>query len=318
MRLPQKRPIPKRFRKPSIGMQASSNLLLVLSMIMFAAGFPAAEYLLDEWSPIALSFARLCIAAAGMVAVWIIVDGWRRVVGAPWMRAMFVGGVGFGFGSHLLLIAQSISDPVTAAIMVTTMPIMGMIMEVFLDGRRITLRLMLGVSATFVGGVFATGTNPQMIDAGAGALIALLATVLFTWGSRATVKSFPDLTSIGRSSITIVGAMMAIAMIFAISLFTGTTTLPPVQSAQNWALLVYYALGALGLSQVFWIMGVGRMGIGMASLHMNMTPFYVMLLMLALGGSWQWGQAVGAGIVAVGVFVAQLKNPLRRSVPQTE
>ncbi len=318
MRLPQKRPIPKRFRKPSIGMQASSNLLLVLSMIMFAAGFPAAEYLFDEWSPIALSFARLCIAAAGMVAVWIIVDGWRRVVGAPWMRAMFVGGVGFGFGSHLLLIAQSISDPVTAAIMVTTMPIMGMIMEVFLDGRRITLRLMLGVSATFVGSVFATGANPQMIDAGAGALIALLATVLFTWGSRATVKSFPDLTSIGRSSITIVGAMMAIAMIFAISLFTGTTTLPPVQSAQNWALLVYYALGALGLSQVFWIMGVGRMGIGMASLHMNLTPFYVMLLMLALGGSWQWGQAVGAGIVAVGVFVAQLKNPLRRSVPQTE
>ena len=36
--------------------------------------------------------------------------------------------------------------------------------------------------------------------------------------------------------------------------------------------------------------------------------FYVMLIMVAFGGSWDWDQALGATILMLGVVVAQRGN----------
>jgi drug/metabolite transporter (DMT)-like permease len=69
--------------------------------------------------------------------------------------------------------------------------------------------------------------------------------------------------------------------------------------------LVAASIGSIALSQTLWIVSVGLLGIGIASLHMNAVPFYVMLITFAMGGSWNWAQAAGAAIVVLGVAVAQ-------------
>jgi drug/metabolite transporter (DMT)-like permease len=56
-----------------------------------------------------------------------------------------------------------------------------------------------------------------------------------------------------------------------------------------------------------WIHGVGQVGIGVASFHLNAAPFYVMMIMLLFGHDWSWQQAIGAGILALGVILAQSK-----------
>ena len=61
----------------------------------------------------------------------------------------------------------------------------------------------------------------------------------------------------------------------------------------------------MGLSQLLWIASVGRLGIGLASFHINVAPFYVMVIMLVLGAAWSWPQAIGAAIVGAGVVLAQ-------------
>jgi drug/metabolite transporter (DMT)-like permease len=66
-----------------------------------------------------------------------------------------------------------------------------------------------------------------------------------------------------------------------------------------------YGIASLGLSQLLWIAGVKGLGVGIASMHINAAPFYVMLFMMALGSAWNWWQALGATIVAVAVIVAQ-------------
>ena len=79
----------------------------------------------------------------------------------------------------------------------------------------------------------------------------------------------------------------------------------------NMGLLLIYACLALGLSQVFWIKAVGEVGIGVASFHLNATPFYVMIIIFILGSEWNWMQALGAVILTVGTVMAQL--PEKRS-----
>ena len=71
-------------------------------------------------------------------------------------------------------------------------------------------------------------------------------------------------------------------------------------------------VGSLALSQVLWIKSVGRLGIGLAALHINAAPFYVMLILFAFGAPWNWTQALGAAIVGLGVLVAQGVIPLTR------
>ena len=69
--------------------------------------------------------------------------------------------------------------------------------------------------------------------------------------------------------------------------------------------LLVFGMGSLAISQCLWIIAVGQLGIGAASLHMNAVPFYVMVMVFALGGAWNWWQAAGAAVVVLGVAVAQ-------------
>ena len=61
----------------------------------------------------------------------------------------------------------------------------------------------------------------------------------------------------------------------------------------------------MALSQLLWIISVGRIGIGAASMHMNAAPFYTMLIVFLLGGAWNWWQTLGAAIVVLGALIAQ-------------
>ena len=82
--------------------------------------------------------------------------------------------------------------------------------------------------------------------------------------------------------------------------------------ASQIGLLAIYAVAGMALSQVMWIASVGKLGVAVASFHINVAPFYVMLIMVALGDDWSWSKAVGAAIVIAGVIVAQ-KPPRRRA-----
>jgi drug/metabolite transporter (DMT)-like permease len=77
--------------------------------------------------------------------------------------------------------------------------------------------------------------------------------------------------------------------------------------------LAIFAIGGLAISQMLWIVAVGKLGVGLAALHINATPFYVMLILFALGGAWNWMQAFGALLVAIGVIIAQeWKMPMKK------
>ena len=53
----------------------AGNTLALISIFLFAAGFPAAEVLLEVWHPITLMFFRLILAVATLVILWIFMEG---------------------------------------------------------------------------------------------------------------------------------------------------------------------------------------------------------------------------------------------------
>ncbi len=284
----------------------SANLICMASMLIWAAGLPAAELIIPLIPPLPMTAMRTGLAGLVLMAVWIAVEGSGPALRANWGVGIIVGGICLGLGAVLLVIGQAYTDSVTVSIMVATIPIIGIGLEVLLDGRRMTWALTIGLIFGIIGGLLALVQGGFNLDLGIGALAAFGSCLAFTWGSRATVTSLPGMTTLGRTALTVTGAFIAsLAFSLAWAVIGGA----PVQwAALGWpefGALLMFGIGSLAVSQLLWIIGVERLGIGTASLHMNAVPFYVMIFAFALGAAWNWPQTVGAVIVVLGVMIAQ-------------
>ena len=134
----------------------------------------------------------------------------------------------------------------------------------------------------------------------------MLGAVLYAWGSRATIVYLPKLTSLGQTTVTSFGMT-----VFGIGFYIGAlilglpgTVIPEITN-NHIILILITGWVSLSISQYLWIKGVGKLGIGIASFHLNGAPFFVMLILLVLGGDWNWQQAFGALVLVFGVMISQ-------------
>ena len=283
-----------------------ANFICMLSMLVWAAGLPAADLLISKVPPLQLTAARMAMAALVLLPLWVVLEGPAPLKSARWGKGIVIGGLSIGLGAFMLVIGQSMTGSVTVAIISASMPLIGIAIEVLLDGRKLTLALILGLILALIGGVMALGSGAASLNLGLGALFCFASVLTFTIGSRLTVTAFPDLTPMGRTTVTLTGAAILTSLAALIHMGIGAET-------PNWALLGWrefgalaiFSIGGVAISQLLWIMSVGQLGIGLASLHINATPFYVMLILFAFGAAWSWPQAIAAAVVGLGVLIAQ-------------
>lgn len=284
----------------------TANLIGMASMLIWATGFPAVDRLLPIFGPLPLTALRMGTAILLLVPLWFLMDGSRALARAPWVRGMWIGAVGFGLGAFLIVLAQQMTDAVTVAIISSTMPVIGIALECLFDGRRLTPLLLLGLALGILGGTLAYLSGIGSMGLGLGALVAFGSTLAFTWASRETVRGLPGMSSIGRAAITFTGAAAATTVA---ALIAGVLGKANVQWAaidlNNVMMLAYYGIASLAISQALWIVAVGRLGIGIAAMHINAAPFYTMIIVWLLGAAFNWPQAGGAALVLLGVLVAQ-------------
>jgi drug/metabolite transporter (DMT)-like permease len=292
----------------------SANLICMGSMLIWAAGLPAADHLIPLLIPEQLNALRMLLAGGFLVVVWALFEGFAPLRATNWLKGIAVGSL-IGLGAWFLIKGQAIGGAVTAAVISSTLPVVGIALEVALDGRKVTLALILGLILSLAGGVMALDLGAGGAGGGLslawGAVLCFCSVVSFTIGSRLTVTAFPKETPLGRTAVTLTGA--AIAALIVAGGQVGLGGEMPSFAAWGWkeiGAILLFSVGALGISQVMWIMSVERLGIGLSALHINAAPFYVMLILFALGGLWNWPQAFAAALVGLGVLIAQGILPL--------
>jgi drug/metabolite transporter (DMT)-like permease len=160
--------------------------------------------------------------------------------------------------------------------------------------------------ASITGGFIAVSENIS-IDLGWGVLMALGSGFCFMWASDKSVTRLSELSSIARSSITFTGAAIFTTVSFVIFFSLGLIEVPNWLTNYQFFSLIIYSVIAMAVSQVFFIASIDKVGIAITSLHLNFSPFYVMLILFVLGGTWDLRAVIGASIVAFGVWLAQLK-----------
>ncbi len=287
-----------------------ANLICMFSMLIWAAGLPAADHLIPLLLAEQLNALRMVLAGGFLVAVWALWEGFGPLRRTNWLKGIAVGSL-IGLGAWFLIKGQAIGGAVTAAVISSTLPVVGIAIEVLLEGRKMTAALILGLILSLIGGLMALDLGVGGMSLGWGAFLCFGSVVSFAIGSRLTVTAFPDETPLGRTAVTLTGA--AIAALIVAGTQWGLGAEAPSFAAWGWTevgSILLFSVGALGISQVMWIMSVERLGIGLSALHINAAPFYVMLILFALGAGWNWTQAFAAAIVGLGVLIAQGIIPL--------
>ena len=291
-----------------------SNLICIFSIVFYAMGFPAAEFLLDDWDVISIIAARNTLAFILIFFIWILYEGFQEVRVAKWNKGFWIGAIGFGIGSFFVLLLQSITSPVIAALMVATMPVAAVTLEIFLDGRKMTRWFLFGIVLVLFGGFIASGANLKNDSIGLASFLGITGVGLFAWGSRATVKNLPGMSLLGQVAVTTSGMVgSAVFVYFVSSIFFDITESPSQITYEHLGLILIYACLAIGISQILWIKSVAQLGIGLSSFHLNAAPFYVMLMLFLLGNSWIWHQTLGAVIVISGVIIAQRRTENKKA-----
>jgi len=277
-------------------------------MLLWATGFVALEYLLDDWGVLSLSSLRLVVSVVFLVLWWGWTEGWAKVFGASWRKGLIIGGFGWGVGSVLLLMGQKLSDPVTVTIVVAMMPIAGAATEIVFDNRRLSRRLIVGLILAVFGGYLATGAQLTQGNFGFGVALCLGAILLFAWVTRATTRQLETLSRTGQTAVTLCGGMLVTLAWYGISIVAGfgETHIGTIDTG-DWLPLLIFLLPSSGIAQLLWIHGAGKLGVLLASFHMNAVPFYVMVILVSLSlGQWHWLQAGAVALVALGVLVSQM------------
>ncbi|NBW25770.1 MAG: EamA family transporter, partial [Betaproteobacteria bacterium] len=178
----------------------------MLSMLVWSMGLPAADVLIGPVPPLPLTAARMTLACACLLPIWWWREGTAVLLGANWARGIAIGGSTLGLGAFLMVAGQGLTDAVTVAIISASMPVVGIAIEVLLDGRKLSRGLVVGVALSLLGGVMALDGGNQQLALGLGALMCFASVLVYTLGSRMTVTSFPDLSPLGRTTVTLTGA----------------------------------------------------------------------------------------------------------------
>ena len=297
---------------PARGLLAA-NLICMASMLVWAAGLPAADHLIPLLPHEQLNALRVGLAGLTLIPVWALMEGMRPLLRVNWMNGIAVGSL-IGLGAWFLILGQARGGAVTAAVISSSLPVVGIALEVVLEGRKLTLALLVGVILSLIGGVLALDFKAGGLSLGLGAALCFASVVVFAFGSRLTVTAFPNETPIGRTAVTLVGAGIA-AMVLALGHLAFGLSPAPDFHGWGWTevgAILLYSIGGMAISQVLWIMSVGRLGIGLSSLHINAAPFYVMIILFGLGHPWVWSQVAAAVLVGFGVLVAQGIIPVGR------
>jgi drug/metabolite transporter (DMT)-like permease len=188
------------------------------------------------------------------------------------------------------------------------MPIAGAATEIVFDNRRLSRRLIVGLILAVLGGYLATGAQLTQGNFGFGVALCLGAILLFAWVTRATTRQLETLSRTGQATVTLCGGMLVTLVWFGISIVAGfgETHIGTIDTG-DWLPLLIFLLPSSGIAQLLWIRGAGKLGILLASFHMNAVPFYVMVILVSLSlGQWHWLQAGAVALVALGVLVSQM------------
>ena len=285
----------------------NAYVLLIITALVWGGNAVAGKLAVDNVSPFLLTLLRWLFACSVLLPfAWPHLKHDWPIIRKHLGFLLILGATGFAVFNNLMYLALNYTSAINVAIEQASMPLILFALNYLLFQTRVTAFQVTGFIITLVG-VAVTATRGNILALGDQPLnigdIIMLCAVMVYGAYSAFLRNKPDIHLLSFLAVLGIAAFFATIPFAAFEIITGTIDWP---NAQGWGVVIYAALFPSIVSQLFWVMGLEKIGSNRGGLFINLVPIFgALLAVLILGEQFQTYHAVGLVMVLGGIALAQ-------------
>ena len=213
--------------------------------------------------------------------------------------------------SILYTIGVRYSHPVTAVVVLNFGPVISAVMARVMLGTRMAPGFPVALGLALLGGAMVLFGTPGVRERGftleGGEPLLVIGQICWQWYSIRAQQWLGDRGQIGLSTIT--SAVAALWMVLVYLTLWGSGVAGSVPDGLTWRhalYLVWICVFGVAVAIVLWNVGVSRVGLPVAALHMNASPVFAVLTAAAIGLPPTGLQIAGGLLVLCGIVYMQV------------
>lgn len=309
---------PRKGIGPSLTMNRSTGYLsLLLLAILWGTMVPSISHLLLRWDPFFVAAFRYVGAVPVMwLAVWL--SEWRRPPMTPPAnprRARLLvwplGMIGIGLFSTLYTVGIQHCNPITAAILTATSPAVAAIVNMAAFGQRLDPRMLPAIALAILGGAMATVhfDSGDWFDFRGGEVLIIGAFAAWSWYSAGAQRWCQGWSQLRITAAVTSTGSVALVIVYVLAVASGMASFPPPppEGVRDFLLLLWVTVVLVGLGVALWNFGVGRAGVVVASLYLNLVPVVAIGIFAWFGTVPGWSQVSGGILVLAGIVMSEMR-----------
>lgn len=279
----------------------------------WGANVPVTKVMLAQFDLIPMSAIRTSSAGVVLAVLLILVESPASLRIELGFRRFALLGLMMGGFFTIYTLGLQFSNPITAATVQVAGPLVSAVTVRLATGLRFDPGFGVALALTLLGGailasssLFAAGS----VTFGGGEIVVLMSNVLWTLYSLKAQSWFDRRESqLHRAYVASLSSMGWMTGLTVVLVSLGWTRSPlAVTDAWAWAQLVTIALFASGFGSYCWNIGASRLGVAVASLWVNLVPFFAVLWSMAYGFVPNAYQIVGGLVALSGVVYMQWRK----------
>lgn len=278
----------------------------------WGANVPVSKVMLEHFDLIPMSALRTFLATVALALILMLVEGTRALrIGLPAGRFALLG-LMMGSFFAIYVLGIQFSNPISAAAVQVAGPLVSSVVVRLVTGARFDPGFGTALALTLLGGaILAAGSlfGKGDVTLGGGEIIVLLSNAMWTLYSIKAQTWFDRASQLQRTyvaSLSAWGWMTALALVL---MALGWSRSPfGVKDGWIWTQFFAVAVFSSALGGYYWNIGASRLGVAIASLWVNLVPFFAVLWAMAYG-FWPNIYQIAGGLVALsGVVYMQWRK----------
>ena len=285
---------------------------MVFVGLSWGANVPVSKVMLQHFDVVPMLAVRTLTAVATLVMVLVVAEGvgsLRIEVGLK--RFLLIGLMMSGF-FVIFTIGIRFSNPISAAAVQVAGPLVAAATVRLVTGMRFDPGFGVALALTLSGGaILAAGSlfGQGALTLGGGEIIVLLSNALWTVYSLKAQAWFDRASQLHRAYVASLSALGWMVPLSVALVAVGWARSPfAVTDVWVWTQLLLVAVFASAMGAYFWNIGASRLGVAIASLWVNLVPFFAVLWSMAYGFMPNVYQIVGGLVALSGVVYMQWRK----------
>jgi drug/metabolite transporter (DMT)-like permease len=278
----------------------------------WGANVPVSKVMLGYFDLFPMSAIRTASGALILAVLVAAVEGVRSLRIDVGLRRFALLGLMMGGFFALYTLGLQFSNPISAAAVQVAGPLVAATTVRLVTGVRFDPGFATALCLTLLGGaILVSGSllDSGSVTLGGGEVLMLASNSLWTLYSLKAQAWFDRASQLHRTYVASLSAMGWTTLVSLVLIGLGWTRSPwAVTDPWVWTQLLAVAVFASALGGYFWNVGASRLGVAIASLWVNLVPFFAVLWSMAYGFMPNAYQIVGGLVALSGVVYMQWRK----------